>query len=236
MDLAQEIEKAKDRSEAQLAEQVNAVVPATELDVATIALINPFIEFCAAVGVRHAPAKPTTVAGYILHHASIGTPEDRTLAFVAAIERLHDHYGLANPVATPAARFALEQVVKDEAPRSWTKPEKLLWATLPPKIRAVIAKREHARETHLRRSQNVLAEQRRQLKTAAEPKPVDETEKEIDMATKKDPGVGPYAGNDVKLTRVPVAPYSPGRQIDRDVTENAERNGGFGAPVKPVGE
>jgi hypothetical protein len=134
MDLKEEIANAYLRSEQALAEQVNAVIPAAEeLDTETIAQLNPFVEFCIAAGVRQAPARPQTVAAFILHQASLRAPADRILAMVTAIEQLHDRLQLANPVATSAARFVLGQILQTEAPRSWTRLEKGMFNHLPPK-------------------------------------------------------------------------------------------------------
>ena len=101
MDIAAEIELAKDKTEQALAAQVNAILPAPEeLDEHTVALLNPFVEWCAATGVRHLPCRPTTVAVYVLHQASLGAPPGRIASTMSAIEALHNLYQCANPVAT----------------------------------------------------------------------------------------------------------------------------------------
>ena len=60
------------------------------------------------------------------------------------------------------------------------------------------------------------------------------------MASKKkeghELGVGPYSKNDVKFTRSPDPGNSAsakGKQLDRDVTSNAERTDGFSAKITP---
>ena len=177
MDIALEIERAKDKTEQALAAQINAILPAPEeLDEHTVALLNPFVEWCAATGVRHLPCRPTTVAVYVLHQASLGAPPGRIVSTMSAIEALHNLYQCANPVATSSARFALEQVIKGgPAPRSWTKDEKALWATLPPEVRSVIQRRDADQEKSMRKAQNEAADLRRQKTDGADPKSVIET-------------------------------------------------------------
>jgi hypothetical protein len=159
------------RNETALAQQLAA--PAAELDDDAQWHLVPFIEWATNANVRYCPALPTTVGSYILAASASGIKEKQILATVAAIERLHDSVGLPSPCATTPARYAFSQVVKSEPPRSWTKEEKLMWATLPPEIRSVIARREHSREKETRRLQNEVAEMKRLSETAADQKPVE---------------------------------------------------------------
>ena len=235
VDLKTEIAAAYLRSEQALAEQLSAVIPAPdELDTETIAQLNPFVEFCAASGVHHAPATPATVAAYILHQASQGIPADRIVAEVSAIEQLHNYYGFANPVATASARFAIGQILQTEPPRSWTRLEKGMFNNLPPEIRAAIARRAADQEKSMRRAQNEAAELRHKLKQAADHKqPVIEEEETI---MGKKPGEGPYHNNDGD----PIARREPdpgnsssskGKDISRKVDGN-NTNDGFSGPLK----
>ena len=180
MTLKEEIAAAYVRSEEVLAAQVNAVIPAAEeLDETTIALLQPFIQFCSAAGVRSCPARPHAVCAWILSEAKRGTPADRILATLSAIEEWHDRSGFANPVTTSVTGFALDQVIKTEPPRSWTRLEQGMFRHLPPEIRAAISRREHEREKTMRRSQNEAADLRHKLKQVADNKePVNETTKE----------------------------------------------------------
>jgi hypothetical protein len=127
--------------------------------------------------VHHLPATPATCAAFILSQHKVGFAAERIAGEARAIELLHDHYGLANPLQTRAARWALEQVLKIEAPRSWPKEEKEMFAHLPTQIRNIIANREQNREKTLRQLQNETARIRR-LQADAETKTADNTEKE----------------------------------------------------------
>jgi hypothetical protein len=152
------------QNEAALANQINAQLPQPpELDEHTQLLLVPFLQFTGSVGVRHLPAAPTTCAIYILNQAKVGIASERIAAECQAIELLHDHYGLANPMQTRAARWALDQVLKIEPPRSWPKEEKAMFVHLPVQIRNIIAHREADRERSLRRAQNSYAELKMKL-------------------------------------------------------------------------
>jgi hypothetical protein len=170
--------KANDiaQAEAALANQVNAQLPQPrEPDEQEQLLLVPFVQWCGSVGVRHVPAAPTTCAMFILSQHKVEVAPERIAAECRAIEKLHDQFGLANPLQTRAARWALDQVLTAELPRSWPQADKELFKTLPVQIRHVISAREQDRERALRRGQNELARQRRLLADAentksAEPK------------------------------------------------------------------
>jgi hypothetical protein len=129
--------------------------------------VNRFLEFARQKCCRAAPARPTTEAAYVLHEHAEGTSAQQILALLDSIAAFHDHHGLANPVATAVVRLALDDVIRIEPPRSWPKEDKVLFATLPPDIRSVIARREQERDASLRRKQNELAEQTKRLTTEA---------------------------------------------------------------------
>ncbi len=65
--------------------------------------------------------------------------------------------------ATEATPEPAEDLPPIEAPRSWTKEQKAQFASFPREAQEVIAAREQDRETHLRRGQNELAEQRKAM-------------------------------------------------------------------------
>jgi hypothetical protein len=175
--LSSEIERAKiadfDRNEKTLAVKLAEALPplASELDGATLRRLQVFVSFCNDNGIRYCPARPATVAAFILAQVGNGEIQDRVLELIAAIELLHDKHGLANPVATGIARRALGHVSKIEPPRSWLAHEKLLFLSLPPDIQAPITRRDNDREKVMRRLQNETAELRRQA--GAETNPTD---------------------------------------------------------------
>lgn len=128
-----------------------------------------FVRWCDAAGVRYCPAKPATIAAFILGQKSRGVSPETVLDQVLAIETLHDYHGLANPVATFPARSALTQIATLGAsapPRGWSENERILFPLLPIEIRAVIGRRDGEREKALSRAMNEADRARRQLAAA----------------------------------------------------------------------
>jgi hypothetical protein len=160
------------QNEAALFNQIAAQLPQPpELDEQTQLLLVSILQWCGSVGVRHLPAVPTTCAMYVLNQAKVGVAPERIAAEAQAIEKLHDQYNLANPLQTRAARWALDQVLKIESPRSWPKADKELFKTLPVQIRNIITARENDRERTLRRGQNEVAELKKLLRLQADAEP-----------------------------------------------------------------
>ena len=137
------------------------LVPLRSIDLAEHReFIGPFLEFCSKRAVRHCPARPAVVATYLADCAYRG--EDFALKTIDAIEALHEHHGLSNPIATRLVTVALDKIVTVEPPR-WPKEDKILFARLPTPIKLRIAERETQRDNALRQSQNKLAEERKAL-------------------------------------------------------------------------
>jgi len=219
---AREQAEAWDKSEAQLATALSTLLPKQELDGDIKDLFRPFMQWASSANVRHLPARPTTVASFIFKQFDAGVKPDTILEQVSAIERLHDFFAFSNPVATSAARAALNEIVSIEVPRSWPKEEKAMFMHLPPQIRTIIADRERDRERALRRGQNELAELKKRLtKTAPElSKPVEDN-KEIEMAKRDwNEKRGPYTSDDPGLKQDDSAlgyqkPVDISRRVDK---------------------
>jgi hypothetical protein len=238
LDLKAKITLANER---ELTANENAIAqcfppPAVLSEEAKMAVV-PFLTWCEVQRVRALPARPASVAAFICLLKDQNVPRQIVVESLRAIEALHIAAAVANPVATPIVSATLGTTV--EPPRSWARADKEFFKTLPLHAQEIIADREQERETHLRRTQNALAEQRRQLKTAADPKPVNINEKEIEMATKKDKGAGPYSnptGEDPIYRREGHLPSQDrGKDISRRVDAN-NSNDGFSGPLKPKGE
>src|SRR5262245_38915441 len=144
-----------DRGEQKIATEFGPRLPqAPDLDDETRTNLKPFIEWASDNSVRFCPAKPHVLAAYILTQASTAGDQQSLLQEVEAIDRLHQRHGLPSPVATTAARAALESVLHIDPPRSWRKSEKEAFVTMPVEVRAAVARREHEREVETRRLQN----------------------------------------------------------------------------------
>src|SRR5690349_12548057 len=99
MTLAAEIENARRREQIAALDRNDANIS----ELATRALggpdparpneaVKPFIEWANRLGVRYCPARPTSVAAYVLQANSDGVSDLRLLEILAGIERLHDAY------------------------------------------------------------------------------------------------------------------------------------------------
>lgn len=143
---------AWDAGEARLCSEFELRPPAVELSADDRKHLEAFTRWTAAKFARRCPAKPATVACFVLDQAALGVPEQQLLAQLEAIERLHDVHSLSNPVRTATVWNALE--VKVEPPRSFNKAEKAEWAKLPPPMREATARREADRDRELRRLQS----------------------------------------------------------------------------------
>ena len=224
------------QNEVRLARQLAA--PAAELDVETRRQLVQFVQWTADMGVRYCPAAPTTVGAFIIAQSASGITEKVILTQIAAIEQMHDSVGMPSPVATTAARFALQQVVRAEPPRSWTKPEKLLWAQLPPEIRAVIRRRDADQEREMRRAQNEAGDLRAELRQMAEAATTaDNSTTEGNTMAKKTKGLGAYTTNEDPIEkREGHVDSKGGKDIRRTVFSNGDRTDGFAAKLTPTKE
>jgi hypothetical protein len=175
--LAAEIEAAKQREliaaldagEKAVAESHAYLLIAPELDPGDVELLKPWLTWCRDKSVRSVPAKVWCVAAYVLDRHKQGAPESEIFDELGALERLHDKWRLPNPVTTAIVSAVLDTIIKDPAPRSWTKQEQEDWPLLPPIIKAAIARRERDRDRELRSCQNRAAEAERKLKEIQKP-------------------------------------------------------------------
>jgi hypothetical protein len=169
--------KALDDGESAIAQSATDLCAAPELATGDLELLQPWLRWCKEKSVRHCPAKPYSVAAFILDQHKLGQIEG-IFDTLAAIERLHDKFTLANPVLTPIVGVAIERTTTIKSPRSWPKADCALAATLPPQIRWRIETREQERDAGLRRKHNELAELRKKLEQQIDSaKPVEQKEK-----------------------------------------------------------
>lgn len=139
-----------------------------------------FVEFAKQKCVRACPAKPTSVAAFVIDKHSDGVPAQQILALLEAITAAHNCHGnLADPCAAQIVRQALSETIRTNPPRSWPAADKLLFATLDPVVQDVIARREEERDSNLRKKQNELAELRKRLEAEAATNSVNSENKEV---------------------------------------------------------
>ena len=147
-----------DRGEAELRKGFPARSLSVPVDIRD--RFSLFEKWCAERSCRKLPAKPWTVAAFILDQTANGRDAQGCLALLAAIAEVHNSASLSDPTSSGFVRAALKSIIKTEPPRSWNQAEKSEWAKLPPDIRDAISRHEAARNKALRISQNKLAEER----------------------------------------------------------------------------
>ena len=150
-----------DAGETRLAAELPIRPPPIELSAEVRSRLDAFNKWAKSKSARRLPAKPATIACFILDQATLGVPAQQILAQLDAIERAHDRHSLSNPVRTAIVREVLETILQDDPPRSWPKDDKVLFAQLDPAIRRIIAEREKERDRELRRLQNKAAAERK---------------------------------------------------------------------------
>jgi hypothetical protein len=179
MTLSEQLETAKRRAEvetlnigdektaAEFARRIS--LPPIELSADIRTQLDPFNRWASNRHARRCPAKPATVALFVLEQADMGVAVETILAQLNAIEQMHAKFGLSSPVRTAAVRYALETLIKTDPPRSWPTAEKAAFAMLPPDIRHIIALRQEQADRELRRLQSKVARKMELLRQEAEP-------------------------------------------------------------------
>ena len=119
-----------------------------------------FANWCAGQGVPHCPARPATVAGYVLTRSYLGF--DEMMAQLDAIASLHDVMN-SNPVSTGIVGAAIAKVFPKatEPPKSWRGDEQASFRLLPTWAQAAIARREMQRDRALTVKFQKIAEERK---------------------------------------------------------------------------
>jgi hypothetical protein len=196
----------------------------------------PFLEWCELQRVRPLPAKPVVVAAFVCALLDRRISKPRINETLWAVDALHNAASLASPVHSPIVSATMTSTI--EPPRSWKKEDKEFFKTLAPFAQEIIAAREQAREKEVRRLQNETARYRRHM-SDADKSDNTTTEKEIDMASKKDPGAGPYSnpqGEDPIFKRQPLPDFSMGKDISGKVDKASNTDGGFSGGLPAKGE
>jgi hypothetical protein len=168
-----------DAGEARLVAELPMRPPPIELSADIRSSLDAFSKWAESKSARRLPAKPATVASFLLEQAVRGVPAQSILDQLDAIERSHDRHSLSNPVRTAVVREVLGTIIKVDPPRSWPATDKVAFARLPADIRQAIASRERDRDRALRNAQHKIAAERR-LMNGAVTKPVQSTNEGIE--------------------------------------------------------
>ena len=117
MTLGQEIERAKqrdqiakwDEGERKLAAELRPVNVQITEDVIT--RFSIFGKWCLARSARKLPAKPTTVAAFVLEQRDLGATPQIILSLLAAIEAVHNSHSLVS-VAKDISPFEIRDILR----------------------------------------------------------------------------------------------------------------------------
>jgi hypothetical protein len=139
-----------------------------------------FARFCERMGVEPLPARPASVALFVLENQVLGI--EAASRMVLEISQLHLRNGLADPAAGYPVSTALNRIAKIDPPRSWPAAEKARFTTLPYDLQKYVAPHEAKRDSEIRKAQNRAADAERELKLLKEKQNVIAEEKPTDAA------------------------------------------------------
>jgi hypothetical protein len=125
-----------------------------------------FKSFCERWELVAYPARPATVAYFVIEQAALGIAELSRI--VKAISLVHEN--VADPTASGMVPAALNKIAPIAEPRSWPKDQKVLFRTLSYEIQRYLVDREAARDKAVRQAQNEAADARKTLKAIEQPK------------------------------------------------------------------
>jgi hypothetical protein len=109
-----------------------------------------FETWCREKGLRCLPARPATIAFWILDNVALGI--DRLLRVVESISAVHE--GLADPTLSPVVTAALATIAPIAPPRHWPKSEKHLFTQMPRALQTFVAAHEMQQDKAFRTATN----------------------------------------------------------------------------------
>jgi hypothetical protein len=125
-----------------------------------------FKKWCEKQQITPFPARPASVAYFILENGALGI--DELLRIVKSVSLVHEV--VADPTASGVVPAALNKIKPIAEPRSWPATEKARFRQLPYEVQVYLSEREAQREKEVRRAQNDAAKARQELKAIQEPK------------------------------------------------------------------
>jgi hypothetical protein len=147
-------------------------------------LPQSFVDFCRTWNVSPAPARPTAVAAYVLQFGRFGV--DVLAEDLSAISSVHVAGNMADPTQGFPVTAAVARVAEVEPPRSWSMLERKRFAALPLPTQRYVLQRESERDSSLQRALQKIADERKQLKAAAENVCETESKSNPETQTKKE--------------------------------------------------
>ena len=120
-----------------------------------------FFRWCEDRQVCALPARPASVALFILQHRSMGLAE--LVELVDQIGAAHVATGMADPTTTYPVPAMLNKIAAINPPRSWPKEEKQRFLALPYSLQTYVCKREGERDRAVRKAQNEASDARKKI-------------------------------------------------------------------------
>jgi hypothetical protein len=152
------------RREDDLAKQVYKIIGPPGVADPNVPAI--FAQFCAQWKVPALPARPATIAAFVLQNQTLGA--EALLSVLSEIAAAHITASFSDPTTQWQVNAVMAQLAKIEQPRSWTKEDRIEFSRLPVTVQAIVLRRESERDAALQRSLQLIADERKQLKAAAE--------------------------------------------------------------------
>jgi len=129
-----------------------------------------FAEWCDEKELRAVPAKPSTLAFFLLDSVALGISRlEKVVEGVSAV-----HEGLADPTLSPCVTAALATIAPIPPPRSWPKEQAHLFSQLPRSLQTWVAEHQERREKEVRRIQTELQKLKLKDKTHGNSSPTTE--------------------------------------------------------------
>jgi hypothetical protein len=88
-----------DAGDAEVAAERSIKLPRSVLSADVVERFNRFSAFCASRSARKLPARPATLAAFILDQNSLGVTAEQIISVLNAVQEVHDAHSLASPVA-----------------------------------------------------------------------------------------------------------------------------------------
>lgn len=124
-----------------------------------------FKAWCEQREITPYPARPASVAFFIIENAALGI--DELLRIVKSISLVHE--SVADPTASGAVPAALNRAAPVPEPRSWTKAEKVRFRDLPYETQSYLRARDDELSKEINRAQQDAARARKELAAIQQP-------------------------------------------------------------------
>ncbi|OSJ16839.1 hypothetical protein BST63_10565 [Bradyrhizobium canariense] len=121
-----------------------------------------FVAWCKQNGVASLPARPASIALFVLESGHIGI--DKLARMVVEISRCHLRRGQADPTSGYPVSAALNHLGKIDAPVSWPKDMRPRFSELPYELQLYLSSCDRDQTKVIKRAQQEAADARKKLK------------------------------------------------------------------------